>query len=138
MTISRAFDNLSPLHVEVKHRGFAPKRYTWEIRPVQGLSVKESRIQYEFWAEAVGQAKKRSWNSLRALAHINKRRSVMIKGMTSGCGNGRDARSAYRWNLCSLERILALDIWRQPICLLQGQSRKAAACFIRIAERFMR
>jgi hypothetical protein len=52
MAIGRAFDNLSPLHVEVKHRGSAPKRYTWEIRPVQGLSVKESSIQYESWAEA--------------------------------------------------------------------------------------
>jgi hypothetical protein len=52
MAISHAFDNLSPLHVEVKHRGSAPKRFTWEIRPVQGLSVKESRIQYESWAEA--------------------------------------------------------------------------------------
>jgi hypothetical protein len=47
MAISRALDNLSSLHVEVKHRGSAPKRYTWEIRPVQGLSVKESHIQYE-------------------------------------------------------------------------------------------
>jgi hypothetical protein len=52
MAITRAFDNLSPLHVEVKHRGSAPKRYSWEIRPVQGLSVKESPIEYESWAEA--------------------------------------------------------------------------------------
>jgi len=58
MAISRAFDNLSPLHVEVKHRGSTPKRYTWEIRPVQGLSVKESRIQYESWAEASRAGKK--------------------------------------------------------------------------------
>jgi hypothetical protein len=58
MAISRAFDNLSPLYVEVKHRGSAPKRYTWEIRPVQDLSVKESRIQYESWAEASRAGKK--------------------------------------------------------------------------------
>jgi hypothetical protein len=31
-----------------------------------------------------------------------------------------------------------LWIWRQPICLLQDQSRKAAASFVRIAEPFMR
>jgi hypothetical protein len=58
MAIGRAFDNLSSLHVEVKHRGSAPKRYTWEIRPVQGLSVKESHIQYESWAEASRAGKK--------------------------------------------------------------------------------
>ena len=31
-----------------------------------------------------------------------------------------------------------LWIWRQPKCLLQDQSRKAAASFVRIAEPFMR
>jgi hypothetical protein len=52
MAVTGAIDNLSPLHVEVKHCGSAPKRYTWEIRPVQGLSVKESPIQYDSWAKA--------------------------------------------------------------------------------------
>src|ERR1700720_4658667 len=37
-------NNASQLHVEVTHRFPAPNRYGWELRPVAGLSVEESRV----------------------------------------------------------------------------------------------
>jgi hypothetical protein len=35
--------NASELHVVVTHRFPAPNRYGWELRPVTGLTVEESR-----------------------------------------------------------------------------------------------
>ena len=48
----RATDDSSPLHVEVTHRFPAPNRYSWELRPVAGLPVEESRVQFASWEEA--------------------------------------------------------------------------------------
>jgi hypothetical protein len=42
----------SQLHVVVTHRFPAPKRYGWELRPVAGLAVEESRVQFTSWEEA--------------------------------------------------------------------------------------
>jgi hypothetical protein len=44
--------NASQLHVEVTHRFPAPKRYGWELRPVAGLPIEESRVQFASWEEA--------------------------------------------------------------------------------------
>jgi hypothetical protein len=45
--------NDSPqLHVEVTHRFPAPNRYGWELRPVAGLPMDESRVQFASWEEA--------------------------------------------------------------------------------------
>jgi hypothetical protein len=48
----RTTNNSSQLHVEVTHRFPAPNRYSWELRPVTGLSVEESRVQFASWEEA--------------------------------------------------------------------------------------
>ena len=48
----RTTNNSSQLHVEVTHRFPAPNRYSWELRPVTGLSVKESGVQFASWEEA--------------------------------------------------------------------------------------
>ena len=45
-------NNASQLHVEVTHRFPAPNRYGWELRPVAGLSVEESRVQFASWEGA--------------------------------------------------------------------------------------
>ncbi len=45
-------NNASQLHVEVTHRFPRPNRYGWELRPVAGLSVEESRVQFMSWEEA--------------------------------------------------------------------------------------
>ena len=45
-------NNPSQLHVEVTHRFPAPNRYSWELRPVAGLSVEESLVQFASWEEA--------------------------------------------------------------------------------------
>jgi hypothetical protein len=45
-------NNSSQLHVEVTHRFPAPNRYSWELRPVTGLPVEESRVQFASWEEA--------------------------------------------------------------------------------------
>jgi len=42
----------SQLHVVVTHRFPAPSRYGWELRPVAGLPVAESRVQFASWEEA--------------------------------------------------------------------------------------
>ena len=42
----------SLLHVEVTHRFPASNRYGWELRPVAGLPVEESRVQFASWEEA--------------------------------------------------------------------------------------
>jgi hypothetical protein len=42
----------SHLHVVVTHRFPAPNRYGWELRPLSGLSVEESRVQFASWEEA--------------------------------------------------------------------------------------
>jgi hypothetical protein len=42
----RTTDDSSPLHVEVTHHFPAPNRYSWELRPVAGLPVEESRVQF--------------------------------------------------------------------------------------------
>jgi len=42
----------SLLHVEVIHRFPASNRYGWELRPVSGLAVEESRVQFASWEEA--------------------------------------------------------------------------------------
>ena len=47
--------------VEVTHRFPAPNRYGWELRPVAGLSMEESRVQFTSWEEA-SQAGKRALN----------------------------------------------------------------------------
>ena len=47
----RTTNNSSQLHGEVTHRFPAPNRY-WELRPVTGLSVEESRVQFASWEEA--------------------------------------------------------------------------------------
>ena len=44
--------NSSSLHVDVTHRFPAPNRYSWELRPVAGLSVEESLVQFASWEEA--------------------------------------------------------------------------------------
>ena len=44
--------NASELHVVVTHRFPAPNRYGWELRPVTGLSVEKSRVQFASWEEA--------------------------------------------------------------------------------------
>jgi hypothetical protein len=54
-------NNASQLHVEVTHRFPASNRYGWELRPVAGLSVEESRVQFTSWEEA-SQAGKRALN----------------------------------------------------------------------------
>jgi hypothetical protein len=46
-------------------RSRAPNRYTWEIRPGQGLAVEESRIRFASWEEA-SQAGKRVLEMLNA------------------------------------------------------------------------
>ena len=43
------------------HRFPAPNRYGWELRPVAGLSVEKSRVQFTSWEEA-SQAGKRALN----------------------------------------------------------------------------
>ena len=48
----RTTDDSSPLHVEVTHRFTAPNRYSWELRPVAGLPVEESLVQFASWEEA--------------------------------------------------------------------------------------
>jgi len=48
----RTTNNTFPLHVEVTHRFPAPNRYSWELRPVTGLPVEESRVQFTSWEEA--------------------------------------------------------------------------------------
>ena len=53
--------NASQLHVEVIHRFPASNRYSWELRPVAGLSVEESRVQFTSSEEA-SQAGKRAPN----------------------------------------------------------------------------
>jgi hypothetical protein len=42
----------SQLHVEVTHRFPRPNRYGWELRPVKGLPVEESPVQFASWEEA--------------------------------------------------------------------------------------
>ena len=51
----------SQLHVAVTYRFPAPNRYGWELRPVTGLAVQESRVQFTSWEEA-SQAGKRALN----------------------------------------------------------------------------
>jgi hypothetical protein len=48
----RTTNDASPLHVEVTHRFQAPNRYGWELRPVAGLAVEESRVQFTSWEDA--------------------------------------------------------------------------------------
>jgi hypothetical protein len=48
----RTTNNASQFHVEVTHRFPAPNRYSWELRPVTGLPVEESRVQFTSWEEA--------------------------------------------------------------------------------------
>jgi hypothetical protein len=48
----RTTDDSSPLHVEVTHHFPAPNRYSWELRPVAGLPVEESRVQFASWETA--------------------------------------------------------------------------------------
>ena len=50
--LRRTTNSSSQLHVEVTHRFPAPNRYSWELRPVKGLSVEESRVQFASWEEA--------------------------------------------------------------------------------------
>ena len=45
-------NNASELHVVVTHRFPAPNRYGWELRPLTGLSVEKSRVQFASWEEA--------------------------------------------------------------------------------------
>jgi len=40
------------VHVEVIHRFPASNHYGWELRPVSGLAVEESRVQFASWEEA--------------------------------------------------------------------------------------
>jgi hypothetical protein len=40
----------------VTHRFPAPNRYSWELRPVAGLPVEESLVQFASWEEARRQA----------------------------------------------------------------------------------
>jgi hypothetical protein len=40
------------LHVEVTNRFPTSNRYGWELRPVAGLPVEESRVQFASWEEA--------------------------------------------------------------------------------------
>jgi hypothetical protein len=42
----------SRLHVEVTHRYPTPNRYGWELRPLSGLAVEESRAQFTSWEDA--------------------------------------------------------------------------------------
>ena len=42
----------SLLHVEVTNRFPTSNRYGWELRPVAGLPVEESRVQFASWEEA--------------------------------------------------------------------------------------
>ena len=42
----------SDLHVAVTHRLRPPNRYGWELRPVMGLPIEESRVQFASWEEA--------------------------------------------------------------------------------------
>jgi hypothetical protein len=48
----RTTENSSSLHVDVTHRFPAPNRYSWELRPVAGLPVEESLVQFASWEEA--------------------------------------------------------------------------------------
>jgi hypothetical protein len=48
----RTTNDASQLHVEVTHRFPTPNRYGWELRPVTGLPVDESRVQFTSWEEA--------------------------------------------------------------------------------------
>src|SRR5260370_40380065 len=48
----RTTNNSSQLHVEVTHRFPAPSRYSWALRPVTGLAVEESRVQFTSWEDA--------------------------------------------------------------------------------------
>ena len=48
----RTTDDFSSLHVDVTHRFPAPNRYSWELRPVAGLPVEESLVQFASWEEA--------------------------------------------------------------------------------------
>ena len=48
----RTTNDASQLHVEVTHRFPTPNRYGWELRPVAGLPVDESRVQFTSWEEA--------------------------------------------------------------------------------------
>src|ERR1700719_1347912 len=48
----RTTDDSSSLHVDVTHRFPAPNRYSWELRPVAGLPVEESLVQFASWEEA--------------------------------------------------------------------------------------
>lgn len=61
----RTICDSSQLHVEVKHHYSTPRRYTWEIRPAQGLAVEESRLQFDSWEEA-SQAGNRALKMLNA------------------------------------------------------------------------
>ena len=52
-TPTRSLDGgASELHVAVTHRFRPANRYGWELRPVMGLSVQESRVQFASWEEA--------------------------------------------------------------------------------------
>ena len=64
----RTTNNPSQLHVEVTHRFPAPNRYSWELRPVMGLPVEESRVQFASWEEA-SQAGKLALKALSNLSH---------------------------------------------------------------------
>ena len=48
----RTTNKASQLHLEVTHRFPAPNRYSWELRPVMGLAVEESPVQFTSWEEA--------------------------------------------------------------------------------------
>ena len=48
----RTTENSSSLHVDVTHRFPAPNRYSWELRPLAGLPVEESLVQFASWEEA--------------------------------------------------------------------------------------
>ena len=50
--LRRTTNSSSQLHVEVTHRFPAPNRYSWELRPVAGLPMEESRVQFASWEEA--------------------------------------------------------------------------------------
>ena len=64
----RTTNNPSQLHVEVTHRFPAPNRYSWELRPVMGLPVEESRVQFASWEEA-SQAGKLALKALSNPSH---------------------------------------------------------------------
>jgi hypothetical protein len=50
--LRRPADDASRLHVEVTHRYPTPNRYGWELRPLSGLAVEESRAQFTSWEDA--------------------------------------------------------------------------------------